>query len=77
MGGLDDFTSGAGYLQAVAYQLFVPLLFTRARSPANRAIAQPEEAGRWSSPSPCRSTGSGCSSTASPRSPWACSAWPP
>ena len=46
MGGLQDFTSGAGYLQSVVYQLFVPFLFIAcAMSAANRAIAQPEEAG--------------------------------
>ncbi|MFG1945454.1 ABC transporter permease subunit [Nonomuraea sp. NPDC048826] len=46
MGGLEDFTSGAGYLQSVVYQLFVPFLFLAcAAIIANRAIAQPEEAG--------------------------------
>ncbi len=46
MGGLQDFTSGAGYLQTVVYQLFVPFLFIAcAMLIANRAIAQPEEAG--------------------------------
>ncbi|MET8004288.1 ABC transporter permease subunit [Nonomuraea glycinis] len=46
MGGLQDFTSGAGYLQSVVYQLFVPFLFIAcAMLAANRAIAQPEEAG--------------------------------
>ncbi|WP_336210148.1 ABC transporter permease subunit [Nonomuraea sp. LPB2021202275-12-8] len=46
MGGLQDFTSGPGYLQSVVYQLFVPMLFiVCAMLVANRAIAQPEEAG--------------------------------
>ncbi|MFC4123128.1 ABC transporter permease subunit [Nonomuraea zeae] len=46
MGGLQDFVSGAGYLQSVVYQLFVPVLFiVCATLLANRAIAQPEETG--------------------------------
>ncbi|MFB4293008.1 ABC transporter permease subunit [Nonomuraea sp. ATR24] len=46
MGGLQDMTSGAGYLQSVVYQLFVPMLFAVcAMLVANRALAQPEEAG--------------------------------
>ncbi|MDA0638577.1 ABC transporter permease subunit [Nonomuraea sp. MCN248] len=46
MGGLEDFTSGAGYLQSVVYQLFVPFLFLAcAMIIANRALAEPEEAG--------------------------------
>ncbi|MFI6740701.1 ABC transporter permease subunit [Nonomuraea sp. NPDC050451] len=46
MGGLGDFASGAGYLQTVVYQLFVPMLFiVFAMNLANRAIAQPEESG--------------------------------
>jgi ABC-2 type transport system permease protein len=46
MGGLDNFTSGGGYLQAVAYQMFGPLLFTMcAVILGNQVIAQPEERG--------------------------------
>ncbi|WP_084965211.1 ABC transporter permease subunit [Thermoactinospora rubra] len=46
MGGLEDFTTGTGYLQSVVYQLFVPMMFVfAALTVANRAIAQPEEAG--------------------------------
>ncbi|GAA5055034.1 ABC-2 type transport system permease protein [Thermocatellispora tengchongensis] len=46
MGGLNDFTSGAGYLQTMVYQLFGPMLFiVCAMLLANRAIAQPEESG--------------------------------
>jgi ABC-2 type transport system permease protein len=46
MGGMQDLASGAGYLQTVVYQLFVPMLFVAcATLLANRAIAQPEEAG--------------------------------
>ncbi|MEU7002489.1 ABC transporter permease subunit [Nonomuraea sp. NPDC046570] len=46
MGGLDDFASGAGYLQTVVYQLFGPMLFVVcAMVLGNRALAQPEEAG--------------------------------
>jgi ABC-2 type transport system permease protein len=52
MGGLDNFTSGAGYLQAVAYQMFGPLLFTMC------AVI---------SPSRCRSTGEDCFWSGSPR----------
>lgn len=43
---LEDFTSAAGYLQTVVYQLFVPILLTIcAMTLANRAIAGPEETG--------------------------------
>ncbi|MEU8245857.1 ABC transporter permease subunit [Nonomuraea sp. NPDC048916] len=46
MGGLEDFTSGTGYLQSVVYQLFVPFLFiVCATALANRALAGPEESG--------------------------------
>ncbi|HEX4813212.1 MAG TPA: ABC transporter permease subunit [Nonomuraea sp.] len=46
MGGMQDLSSGAGYLQSVVYQLFVPMLFiVCATLLANRAIAQPEESG--------------------------------
>ncbi|MGW0803512.1 ABC transporter permease subunit [Nonomuraea sp. NPDC002799] len=46
LGGIQDFTSGVGYLQTVVYQLFIPMLFiVCAVLLANRAIAQPEEAG--------------------------------
>ncbi|GAA3582739.1 ABC transporter permease [Nonomuraea rosea] len=46
MGGFEDFVTGTGYLQTVVYQLFVPMLFiVCATLLANRAIAQPEEAG--------------------------------
>ncbi|TMR96311.1 ABC transporter permease subunit [Nonomuraea basaltis] len=46
MGGLDDMTSGLGYLQTVVYQLFIPMLFiVCATLLANRALAAPEEAG--------------------------------
>ncbi|GGO78167.1 ABC transporter permease [Nonomuraea cavernae] len=46
MGGLEDFTSGTGYLQSVVYQLFVPFLFiVCAMVLAGRALAGPEEAG--------------------------------
>ncbi|WP_248960956.1 ABC transporter permease subunit [Sphaerisporangium perillae] len=46
MGGLENITSGTGFLQAVVYQLFVPLLFTMcAVVLANRALAAPEESG--------------------------------
>ncbi|GIH94109.1 ABC transporter permease subunit [Planobispora siamensis] len=46
LGGLQDFTSGAGYLSSVVYQLFGPMLFVVcAMLLGNRAIAQPEEAG--------------------------------
>jgi ABC-2 type transport system permease protein len=45
-GALQDFTSGAGYLQGSVYQLFVPFLFAVcAMTLANRAIAGPEESG--------------------------------
>ncbi|MEU4829416.1 ABC transporter permease subunit [Streptosporangium sp. NPDC023615] len=47
MGGLEGgFTSGSGYLQALVYQLFGPLLFIMCATVlGNRAIARPEEAG--------------------------------
>lgn len=46
MGGLNDMTSGAGYLQTLVYQLFGPMLFTVcAMGLGTRAIAQPEESG--------------------------------
>jgi ABC-2 type transport system permease protein len=46
LGGLDDFTTGAGYLQSTVYQLFLPFLFlVCGMLVANRALAQPEEAG--------------------------------
>lgn len=46
LGGLQDFTSGPGYLQTTVYQLFLPFLFLAcAMIVANRALAQPEEAG--------------------------------
>ncbi|MEV8632674.1 ABC transporter permease subunit [Streptosporangium sp. NPDC051023] len=46
MGGLDNFTTGAGYLQVVAYQLFGPLLLIMcAVVLGNRVVAQPEETG--------------------------------
>ncbi|MBB2910994.1 ABC-2 type transport system permease protein [Streptosporangium becharense] len=47
MGGFEGgFTSGAGYLQTLVYQLFGPLLFiTCAAVLGNRAIARPEESG--------------------------------
>ncbi|GII03717.1 ABC transporter permease subunit [Planobispora takensis] len=46
MGGMEDFTSGIGYLSSVVYQLFGPMLFVVcAMLLGNRAIAQPEEAG--------------------------------
>jgi ABC-2 type transport system permease protein len=46
MGGMGDLTSGAGYLNTVVYQLFVPVMFTVcAMLLANRALAGPEEAG--------------------------------
>ncbi|PZG10438.1 ABC transporter permease subunit [Nonomuraea aridisoli] len=46
MGGFQDFQTGAGYLQSVVYQLFVPMLFiVCATLLANRIIAQPEESG--------------------------------
>lgn len=45
MGGLADIATGRGYLQAIAYQLLGPLLFTMcAAILGNRAIAGPEEA---------------------------------
>ncbi|MGR6915705.1 ABC transporter permease subunit [[Actinomadura] parvosata] len=46
MGGMTDMVSGAGYLQTVVYQLFVPMLFIAcATLLANRALAGPEESG--------------------------------
>ncbi|GAA3008702.1 ABC transporter permease subunit [Streptosporangium longisporum] len=47
MGGLEGgFTSGSGYLQALVYQLFGPLLFIMCAAVlGNRAIARPEESG--------------------------------
>ncbi|GGS91738.1 ABC transporter permease [Planobispora rosea] len=46
MGGMEDFTSGIGYLSSVVYQLFGPMLFIAcAMILGNRAIAQPEESG--------------------------------
>lgn len=46
LGGFEDITSGAGFLQAILYQFFVPLLFIMcAVAIANRAIAAPEESG--------------------------------
>ncbi|GAA3441305.1 ABC transporter permease subunit [Planomonospora venezuelensis] len=46
MGGMQDFTSGVGYLHSVVYQLFGPMLFVVcAAILGNRAIAQPEETG--------------------------------
>ncbi|MGC5015238.1 ABC transporter permease subunit [Streptosporangium sp. DT93] len=47
MGGLaGGFTSGSGFLQALVYQLFGPLLFIMCAAVlGNRAIARPEEAG--------------------------------
>ncbi|MDF5758682.1 ABC transporter permease subunit [Spongiactinospora sp. TRM90649] len=46
MGGLADFTTAAGYLQTLIYQLFGPMLFIGcATGLANRAIAGPEESG--------------------------------
>jgi ABC-2 type transport system permease protein len=46
MGGLADISSGGGYLQAVVYQLLVPLLLIMcAAILGTRAIAVPEEDG--------------------------------
>ncbi|MFC6087517.1 ABC transporter permease subunit [Sphaerisporangium aureirubrum] len=46
LGGLEDIASGAGFLQAIIYQFFVPLLFIMcAVAVANRTIAAPEESG--------------------------------
>ncbi|WP_424535493.1 ABC transporter permease subunit [Sphaerisporangium viridialbum] len=46
MGGLENIASGTGFLQAVVYQLFVPLLFIMcAVILGNKAIAAPEESG--------------------------------
>ncbi|MBP2702903.1 ABC transporter permease subunit [Microbispora sp. RL4-1S] len=45
MGGMADIASGAGFLQAIAYQLLGPLLFVMcAAILGNRAVARPEEA---------------------------------
>ncbi|MEV7967200.1 ABC transporter permease subunit [Sphaerisporangium sp. NPDC088356] len=46
MGGLENIASGTGFLQAVIYQLFVPMLFIMcAVILGNKAIAAPEESG--------------------------------
>lgn len=46
LGGLENITSGTGFLQSIIYQLFVPLLFIMcAVIIGNKAIAAPEEAG--------------------------------
>lgn len=46
MGGMEDFTSGVGYLHSLVYQLFGPMLFVVcAAILGNRALAQPEESG--------------------------------
>jgi ABC-2 type transport system permease protein len=46
MGGMADIGTGAGYLQAVAYQMLGPLLFTMCAAVlGNRAVAGPEESG--------------------------------
>ncbi|MEU1391755.1 MULTISPECIES: ABC transporter permease subunit [unclassified Nonomuraea] len=46
MGGMPDLALGVNFLQTIVYQLFVPMLFVvLATMLANRAIAQPEEAG--------------------------------
>ncbi|MFJ2033481.1 ABC transporter permease subunit [Streptosporangium sp. NPDC087985] len=46
MGGLEDLTSGVGYLHSLVYQMFGPMLFAVcAAILGNRAIAQPEESG--------------------------------
>ncbi|MFC4062495.1 ABC transporter permease subunit [Planomonospora corallina] len=46
LGGLQDFTSGLGYLHSVVYQLFGPMLFIGCAAVlGNRAIARPEESG--------------------------------
>ncbi|GAA3825726.1 ABC transporter permease [Sphaerisporangium flaviroseum] len=46
LGGLEHITSGAGFLQAIIYQVFVPLLFIMcAVILGNKAIAAPEESG--------------------------------
>ncbi|MDH2429699.1 ABC transporter permease subunit [Sphaerisporangium sp. TRM90804] len=44
LGGLENITSGAGFMQSIIYQLFVPLLFTMcAVALGAKAIAEPEE----------------------------------
>ncbi|GII84145.1 ABC transporter permease [Sphaerisporangium siamense] len=44
LGGLENISTGVGFLQAVIYQLFVPLLFVMcAVVLGNKAIAAPEE----------------------------------
>ncbi|GAA3118498.1 ABC transporter permease [Planomonospora alba] len=46
LGGLQDFTSGVGYLHSVVYQMFGPMLFVGCAAVlGNRAIARPEESG--------------------------------
>jgi ABC-2 type transport system permease protein len=46
MGGLENIASGTGFLQAIVYQLFVPMLFIMcAVILGNKAIAAPEESG--------------------------------
>lgn len=46
MGGVGDLSTGAGYLQTVVFQLFLPLLVIAcATAWGNRAVAQVEEAG--------------------------------
>ncbi|GII79065.1 ABC transporter permease [Sphaerisporangium rufum] len=46
LGGLESISTGAGFLQAVIYQLFVPMLFIGcAVVLGNRAVAAPEESG--------------------------------
>ncbi|MFF4777366.1 ABC transporter permease subunit [Microtetraspora fusca] len=46
MGGLADMTSGAGYLQVIAYQLFGPMMLIMCAAVlGNRAVAGPEESG--------------------------------
>ena len=46
MGGLQDFTSGAGYLQSVVYQLFVPFLFIACAMLARQPGHRPARGGR-------------------------------
>ncbi|MFC4533998.1 ABC transporter permease subunit [Sphaerisporangium dianthi] len=46
LGGMENITSGSGFLQAIVYQLFLPLLFIMcAVILGNKAIAAPEESG--------------------------------
>ncbi|WP_371658307.1 ABC transporter permease [Streptomyces sp. NBC_00280] len=46
MGGVGDISTGAGYLQTVVFQLFLPLLVICAAVMwGNRAVAHPEESG--------------------------------